>query len=302
MDRVCAVIVTYNRKELLRECLQAVLSQTRPPDHVLVVDNASTDGTREMLKEEFPQVEVLALPENQGGAGGFHEGMKRAYEAGYDWIWVMDDDAFPRADALALLLERAGEAKVLVPLLQSSEGHRYGAGYWKGGYKADNLEALTHTPLRVEIFAFVGPLFHREVVKRVGFPRKEFFIWFDDVEYALRIRKQGIKVLLVPGSVVVHDNLGRRKKVSFLGRSKLRVDAPAWKLYYGVRNWGWTILWTPYAKPRMRSLVAYIARNFREGLGDLVYEQDRWTRVTLRLLGMWHALTGKLGRIDLKNR
>ncbi|MFX5615039.1 glycosyltransferase, partial [Acinetobacter baumannii] len=79
-----------------RECLQSVLSQTRAPDHVLVVDNASTDGTGEMLKEEFPEVEVLRLPENQGGAGGFHEGIKRAYEAGYDWIWLMDDDGLPK--------------------------------------------------------------------------------------------------------------------------------------------------------------------------------------------------------------
>lgn len=86
-ERVCAVIATYNRKELLRECLQSVLSQTRLPDHILVVDNASTDGTQEMLKEESPQVEVLRLPENQGGAGGFHEGMKRAYEEGFDWLW-----------------------------------------------------------------------------------------------------------------------------------------------------------------------------------------------------------------------
>jgi len=70
-ENICAVIVTYNRKELLRECLKAVLAQTRPPEHVLVVDNASTDGTPEMLQEEFPQVEVLCLPENQGSAGGF---------------------------------------------------------------------------------------------------------------------------------------------------------------------------------------------------------------------------------------
>lgn len=76
-ERVCAVIVTYNRKALLRECLKAVLSQTRPPDHVLVVDNASTDGTPEMLQEEFPQVEVLRLPETRAGPG-----VPRGNEAG----------------------------------------------------------------------------------------------------------------------------------------------------------------------------------------------------------------------------
>lgn len=88
--KVAAVVVTYNRKELLRECLQALLNQTRPLDEIIVVDNASTDGTDQMIPEEFPQITHVRLPENIGGAGGFHEGMKLAYEKGHDWIWVMD--------------------------------------------------------------------------------------------------------------------------------------------------------------------------------------------------------------------
>ncbi|MER3603731.1 MAG: hypothetical protein C4298_08345, partial [Thermus sp.] len=87
-ERVCAVVVTYNRKELLRECLETLRGQTRKVDHILVVDNASTDGTEEVLRAEFPEVEVLRLPENQGSSGGFHEGMKRAYEEGFDWLWL----------------------------------------------------------------------------------------------------------------------------------------------------------------------------------------------------------------------
>ncbi|GAA6756682.1 hypothetical protein Thermus77420_21580 [Thermus thalpophilus] len=128
MDRVCAVIVTHNRKELLRECLRAVLAQTRPVDHILVVDNASTDGTADMLREEFSQVEVLRLPENQGGAGGFHEGMKRAYELGYEWMWLMDDDALPSRTALEELLLFSEEADVVAPGLVNRAGVVYGAG------------------------------------------------------------------------------------------------------------------------------------------------------------------------------
>lgn len=119
-ERVCAVVVTYNRKELLRKCLAALKSQTRKPDHILVVDNASTDGTPEMLKEEFPQVEVLRLPENQGSAGGFHEGMNRAYEEGWDWIWIMDDDALPEPTALERLLACSDTADILIPALVDS--------------------------------------------------------------------------------------------------------------------------------------------------------------------------------------
>lgn len=296
MDRVCAVIVTYNRKELLRECLQAVLSQTRPPDHVLVVDNASTDGTREMLREEFPGVEVLALEENQGGAGGFHEGMKRAYEEGYEWIWVMDDDASPEGSALTALLEHKGEADILVPILRASNGSRYGVGYWKSGrYVSVHPDTATDSVFRIELFSFVGPLIHRHVIDEIGLPRKEFFVWFDDVEYSLRARKKGKVALCVAGSVVAHD-FGQFRETSFMGRKKLRAFHPPWKIYYGVRNRGWTVLKTPYAEPRLQSVIAYIADNLRQCLGDLLYEQDRWKRIATRCLGMWHALTGRLGK------
>ncbi len=84
--RVFAVVVTYNRRPLLEECLQALGAQERPVDRVLVVDNASTDGTAAFVRNEHPEVQLLALAENEGGAGGFHEGLKAAHAAGADWI------------------------------------------------------------------------------------------------------------------------------------------------------------------------------------------------------------------------
>ncbi len=104
MSSVWAVVVTHNRKEKLRDCLAALAGQQRPPDHILVVDNASTDGTSTMLDREYGGVEVLRLAKNEGGAGGFHEGMKRAHMAGAEWLWLMDDDTIPDADALEQLL------------------------------------------------------------------------------------------------------------------------------------------------------------------------------------------------------
>src|SRR4051794_12189716 len=101
---VCAVLVTYNRSTLLREALAALLRQTRPVERILVVDNASTDGTRSMLGDEFPQVDVLTLPENVGSAGGFHAGIAHAFGRGFEWIWTLDDDAIAEPSALAALL------------------------------------------------------------------------------------------------------------------------------------------------------------------------------------------------------
>lgn len=220
-ERVCAVIVTYNRKELLRECLQAVLSQTRPPDHVLVVDNASTDGTQKMLEEEFPQVEVLRLPENQGCAGGFHEGMKRAYEAGFDWLWLMDDDTLPTPGALEVLLKE-GLTPFRGSLVKALEDPgRPAFGYpLPGGGSTDSLEAIERAYPNGRIEGFVhlmpGVLIHRSVVERVGLPLKELFIWGDEFEYRLRARKGGVPMETLMGAVVFHplDRM-RVRKVRF---------------------------------------------------------------------------------------
>jgi len=132
-DSVCAVVVTYNRKSLLIECLEALKSQTRPVQAIYLIDNASTDGTPEYLLEKGfikdllnkklkepweKEYEInnvldgnsiklfyLRMHENTGGAGGFYEGVKRGYEKGYDWLWLMDDDTIPTKSALENSLE-----------------------------------------------------------------------------------------------------------------------------------------------------------------------------------------------------
>ncbi len=105
---VCALVVTFNRRALLAECLDALLAQTHPVARIVVVDNASTDGTPELLRKrgflDRPEVELVRLPENLGSSGGFATGIERARAGDEDWVWVMDDDAEPRPDALATLL------------------------------------------------------------------------------------------------------------------------------------------------------------------------------------------------------
>src|ERR1039458_6670043 len=107
-DTVAAVVVAFNRKVLLAECLGGLLGQTRPLDAIYVIDNASTDGTEGYLRDakllDEPKIHYTSLPRNVGGAGGFALGMETAFSAGYAWIWLMDDDAEPFPDALEKLL------------------------------------------------------------------------------------------------------------------------------------------------------------------------------------------------------
>jgi len=245
-DRVCAVVVTYNRKDLLLECLEALRKQTRPLEGMLIVDNASTDGTPETLLDsgyigELPptgisepwehehemknlhdgnplRVYYVRMPQNTGGAGGFHEGMKRAYEKGYDWIWVMDDDVKSLENTLGSLLEEvAGVGNAIVPIIRSS---------LSGEHSISNG------------LPFVGGLFRSEVVKKAGLPKGEFFIYYDDIEFKTRMTRSGINLLQAQTAFVEHTDWAAQPVKCKLLLWK-RISRPLyadWKVYYLVRN------------------------------------------------------------------
>lgn len=188
--RVCAVVVTYNRKVLLRQCLLSLESQTRRPEGILVVDNCSTDGTDAMLSQDFGHLSHLRLPGNTGGAGGFHEGMKWAYREGYDWIWVMDDDVEAVPGALAAMLEY----QTLSDFIHSRRVDDRGEPFpWEGVLDPTSGEKKVFPTdisfengrswISVNYGCFEGALIHRRIVKLIGFPDKRFFQQGDDQMY-----------------------------------------------------------------------------------------------------------------------
>ena len=234
MSSVCAVVVTHNRKELLRECLAALDAQTRRPDRILVVENASTDGTRSMLEQDYGHVDVLALPTNEGSAGGFHEGIKRAHEDGADWIWLMDDDTIPEPDALAELLGAPARLDGGPPpaLLASRVVWRDGKVHpmnatWPERSRVERvIDGAQRGLVPLRFATWVSLLLHKGAVERHGLPLKHFFIWSDDVEYTSRVLLGGDRAYLVPTSVVLHKT----------EHAHTHMSAPPERFYYHVRN------------------------------------------------------------------
>ncbi len=294
--RVCAIVVTFNRKERLRECLAHLRAQERSVDRVLVVDNASTDGTSGMVREEFAWCELLALPLNSGGAGGFHDGMKWALENGFDWMWLMDDDALALPDCLGKLLV-AGEPGFLpVPLQQNKLGYKYGISVWTGT-AVESTERILNGELPRDghyLFAFVGPLVPREVVEKIGLPHHNFFIYFDDWEYALRMESHtDFQVRVVPDALFLHDIGGAARHARFLWRKSVRVTPAPWKLYYGARNAVWTLRFGGRPKAELRTFLGF---QLRWILGDLLFEPDRTKRVRARVRGISDGLRARMGK------
>jgi dTDP-4-dehydrorhamnose reductase len=196
---VCAVILTYNRRALLEECLAAITAQNREPDSIIVIDNGSTDDTFDVLQNNWGEfVDVYSLPKNVGAAGGFSAAFRLGHESGKDLLWIMDDDVIPDADALerliagkALLDERGIEHPYLLSNARSLDGLPATAAVVDTRL---NSRLFQEWPMLVEYgmlplrnATFVSILIPREVLDRHGLPIADMFIWGEDKEYTTRI-------------------------------------------------------------------------------------------------------------------
>lgn len=199
MRTVSAVILTYNRKELLAQCLEAITGQSRPVDRIIVVDNAGTDGTVEWLTQEWgDRIELYRLPKNVGASGGFHTLMRIGYERGDDAIWVMDDDVIPAPDALERLVEaeeKLASRNIVAPFVISTawtpDGELNNVPAIDGrrdGLSSPKWPALLGEGLiPVRRATFVSMLLKREAMREHGLPISEMFMWSEDTEYTRRL-------------------------------------------------------------------------------------------------------------------
>lgn len=220
---VATVIVTYNRVDSLKKNLNLLKLQTKNIDKIFVINNASTDLTQQYLESlNDNKIEVIMLPENTGGSGGFYEAMRIASKQGYDYIWGMDDDAFPEINALENILKAT-----------NSKGQK--ACFWSN---CDNDDEFTENTKEVDSWMFVGFFIPKEIIGDVGLPRKDFFIYHDDSEYAKRIIKKGYKIFKVRDSKIEHGNFSTRENYSgnVFNKNITLMKISDWKLYYLVRN------------------------------------------------------------------
>lgn len=253
MEQIAAVVVTYNRKELLLQCLDRLLNQKGTTCDVLIVDNASTDGTEQAIGQlRNPQVYYRNTGANLGGAGGFNFGMRWAVEAGYDYLWIMDDDTLPSPDALAQLWaahERlGGNYGFLSSTVLWTDGELCPMNVQRITPYRDLLRFDQGEEIPVQMASFVSLFLQAQTVEQYGLPIKDFFVWTDDWEYTRRISRISM-CYVVPKSKVIHA-MKNKTVVNIARDTPDRVER--YRYFYrndvylyrreGIKGWLWIVL------------------------------------------------------------
>jgi len=243
-----AVFATMNRSATAVACVRALAAQTRPPDQVIVADNVSTDTTVADLEDlsdlPFP-LEVIRMPENAGNAGGVATAMEHAFAQGTDAVWILDDDSWPRPEALANLLEEPWDRKSVRHAHQiDPKTNRFtwplqvadGDG-WRLVWDWDEMPADPFVRTRI---LWTGTIITREIRKAAGPVMAELFIRGEDEEYPLRIERHGFPYFACRGAIMDHPGPEDLVEWTFLGKRLFYERGLAdWKLYYKVRNMVW---------------------------------------------------------------
>lgn len=243
MTSIFAVILTFNRRDLVTRCLESIFAQSHACDRVIVIDNCSSDGTAEMLREDWgDRVEVHTLSRNIGASGGFNAGIRVAYQSGADFVWVMDDDVLPEKDALAKLVEAdqfladRGVARAFV--LSSA---------WTEDGNVTNVPRIDTRPdargyetwpfyldrriVPVTRATFVSILLPRSIIAQYGLPLAPMFIWGEDSEYTLRITER------CPGFLVSESRVRHLRQLSGAVSILTEVDKTRLKYHrHFIRN------------------------------------------------------------------
>lgn len=235
--QIIAVVVTYNRLNLLKNVISALKRQTKKVDRILIINNGSTDGTGDWLEKQ-DNIMVITQ-ENIGGSGGFYRGIKEAYELKADYVWCMDDDVYPFDDCLEqMLIAMPSTGGIVSPQRLYNGIERVYGGECKhfnfsNPFKPLKSDLSVHDLngnteyVNVEAIAFEGPLFSRDVIASIGFPEKDLFIFWDDTEYSYRAFRAGFLVRYAIKARFFKEDL--RSKITDL-------DKRSWKYPYMIRN------------------------------------------------------------------
>ena len=255
MSKIIGVVVTHRRRELLAESLKVLTAQTRPLDHLIVVDNADEDAVRELVESADIPTTYIGSKHNLGGAGGFALGMLHALALGADWLWLADDDGRPEGpEVLATLLacaERNALAEVSPVVCNIDEPEKLAFPLRRGLEWRRTRSELGEGDLLPGIASlFNGALFSAAAVDAVGVPDLRLFVRGDEVEVHRRLVRSGLPFGTCLTTAYLHPCGTDEFKPILGGRMHTQYPDNDTKRFFTYRNRGYLL-----SQPGMRRLL-----------------------------------------------
>jgi GT2 family glycosyltransferase len=298
--QIAVIVTVINRVGLLRKCLASLEAQTYRDFSVYVVSNGSDGSVERMISEEFPDTHTLSFREPLGSAGSYKCGLRKSYQDGAEWFWLMDDDVRPDKKALELLVKASNFDSTKTFASVDLDEKRSGDLAWYNNLLIDDTIKMakcykdlgTESLVESDGIGYMGSFLPRCVIEKVGYPNEKLFIWADDVDYTIRIRRAGFRQFFVRESIVYHPKADYHE-FNLLGKKVYVTLGAPWREYYQIRNNIW--VWSIY-EGRTKTLLLKLPKQFILWMYVLFrFEDQKLKRLLYYLRAFFDGATGRLG-------
>lgn len=281
--KIAIVVVTYNRKVELKKTIDAILSQGIDESDIIIINNNSSDGTENLLSTQYSKLKTNHLTENIASAGGFAKGMELAYDYGYDWIWLFNDDSRPVEGTLDSLRKHLTEDNLstigLLKIANTNENNQAVLLYWEGVRKPKYV-ALSNELIATDLVTFDGCIISRKLMEKIGFCDPLYFMGTYEFDYCLKARDAGFGIYTLPNGLIYDEKLGG------VG------GTPPWRQYYNTRNH----LWLAINRRSFETFKGWFIRELKYVVTIFLKGDKKAERLVFKLRAIRDAVLNKRGK------
>ena len=280
--KIAVVIVTFNRCDELVKTITAIQNQGILENDIIVINNNSTDTTKNILDSNYKNIQSIHLNENIASAGGFSKGMQTAFEKGYDWVWLFNDDSRPVEGSLQSILAHLNSDKIQIGLLKianKDENNKAVLLYWNGVRKPVYVD-VSNDIVQTDLITFDGCIISKKTIEKIGYCDPLYFMGTYEFDYCLKAKDAGIGVYTLPNGLIEDGKLGGKN------------GTPPWRQYYNTRNH----LWLALNRKSIIIFKGWLLREIKYTLSIILSGDKKIMRLVFKLRAIRDAFLNKRGK------
>jgi GT2 family glycosyltransferase len=281
-QKIAVVIVTFNRIEELKKTINALYNQGIDYTNIYVINNNSKDATKETLELHYPAINAIHLQNNIASAGGFAKGMEVAYEHGFDWIWLFNDDSRPVKGTLESFINHLqNDSNIgLLKIANKNQNNQAVLLYWNGVRKPKYV-ALSNEIVKTDLITFDGCVISRKLIDKIGYCDPLYFMGTYEFDYCLKAIDVGFDIYTLPNGLIEDGKLGGKD------------GTPPWRQYYNTRNH----LWLAIDRKSFEIFKGWFIRELKYTYAILFFSNKKKERLIFKMRAIRDAVLNRRGKI-----